>query len=60
MLHVIIETFFYAKESFGELQKEGLWHKSKMKSQYDEDGNMTELTSYNADGELDEKTKYQI
>ena len=53
----IIETTFSAKESFGEPQKGDL--RTKDISKYNEDGNRTEETSYNADGELARKYKYQ-
>ena len=53
----IIETTFSAKESFGEPQKGDL--RTKDISKYNEDGNRTEETSYNADGELARKYKDQ-
>ena len=53
----IIETTFDAKEDFGEPQKENL--RRKYKYQYDEDGNITEETYYNADGDLLRKQKCQ-
>ena len=56
----IIETTFDAKEAFGEPQKGDL--RTKGISKYDEDGNKTEVTFYNADGEIDfkHKLKYEI
>ena len=53
----IIETTFSAKEYFGEPQKGDL--RTKYISKYNEDGNRTEETFYNADGELGGKYKYQ-
>ena len=53
----IIETTFYAKEAFDEPQKGDLRQKKIIK--YDEDGNITELTAYLADWEIDFKFKHQ-
>ena len=53
----IIETSFVAKEAFGEPQKGDLIKKTITK--YNVDGNRTETSIYNADGELDSKYKFQ-
>ena len=54
----IIETTFDAKEAFDEPQKGDL--RTKDISKYDEDGNLTEMTVYNADGEITNKYKYEF
>ena len=54
----IIETTFDAKEVFGEPQKGDLRYNYRDK--YNEYGNVTENTSYNADGELISEWKYQF
>ena len=53
----ITETMYHAKESFGDFQKTDLIYKFKYK--YDKDGNQTEQSFYNKDGDLKNQYKYK-
>ena len=53
----IIEREFNVKESFGDFQKTDLIYKFKYK--YDKDGNQTEQSFYNKDGDLKNQYKYK-
>ena len=53
----ITETKYNAKESFGDFQKTDLIYKFKYK--YDKDGNQTEQSFYNKDGDLKNQYKYK-
>jgi hypothetical protein len=53
----IVETYFDAKEVFGEPQKKN--RGGKLVKKFNKDGNKTEWVSYDVDGEMTNKYKFQ-